>query len=131
MKRCAKQGCGSYAFNLHQDGIDQVDLCDVHYWQSHSERLQAELARVKAERDALKVEVINRGDYWLVEWTKSRAELRELRQQIAEAKPVAWVDDGGKVFWHGKAPKDDTDLYLHPPLRRRAATCREGVSDDE
>ena len=26
--------CGSYAFNLHLEGIDQGDLCDVHYWQN-------------------------------------------------------------------------------------------------
>lgn len=25
--------CGSLAFNLHQEGIDQGQLCDRHYWQ--------------------------------------------------------------------------------------------------
>lgn len=25
--------CGSYQFNLHQEGIDQGELCDVHYWK--------------------------------------------------------------------------------------------------
>ena len=43
MKRCKhikENGfyqCGSYAFNLHADGIDQGDLCDVHYWQDQAE----------------------------------------------------------------------------------------------
>jgi hypothetical protein len=35
--RCNK--CGSYAFNLHNDGIKQGDLCDVHYWQDRAESL--------------------------------------------------------------------------------------------
>lgn len=25
--------CGSYQFNLHQESIDQGELCDVHYWK--------------------------------------------------------------------------------------------------
>ncbi len=25
--------CGSYQFNLHQEDVDQGDLCDVHYWK--------------------------------------------------------------------------------------------------
>lgn len=39
MKRCAHvltdgfHTCGSYAFNLQKEGIDQGNLCDVHYWQ--------------------------------------------------------------------------------------------------
>jgi hypothetical protein len=47
MKRCNYQGCGSYAFNLSRDGIDQRDLCDVHYWQS-----KAKTARRDALEDA-------------------------------------------------------------------------------
>jgi hypothetical protein len=34
-KRCKK--CGSYAFNLHYDGIEQADFCDGHYWQDRAE----------------------------------------------------------------------------------------------
>ena len=30
--------CGSYAFNLYKEGIDQGDLCDVHYWQNKAQR---------------------------------------------------------------------------------------------
>lgn len=29
--------CGSYAFNLYKDGIDQGSLCDVHYWQTKAQ----------------------------------------------------------------------------------------------
>ena len=31
MKQCK---CGSYAFNLYKEDIDQGDLCDVHYWRA-------------------------------------------------------------------------------------------------
>jgi hypothetical protein len=30
--------CGSYAFNLYKDDIDQGGLCDVHYWQEKAQR---------------------------------------------------------------------------------------------
>jgi hypothetical protein len=30
--------CGSYAFNLYKDDINQGDLCDVHYWQEKAQR---------------------------------------------------------------------------------------------
>ncbi len=29
MKQCQKYGCGSFAFNLKKDGIDQGNFCDV------------------------------------------------------------------------------------------------------
>jgi hypothetical protein len=51
MKRCTfKEGshyCGSYAFNLYSEGIDQGDLCDVHYWQDQAQKARAD------EREAL------------------------------------------------------------------------------
>jgi hypothetical protein len=39
-KHIRKDGfrCGSYAFNLYKDDIDQGDLCDVHYWQAKAQR---------------------------------------------------------------------------------------------
>ena len=39
-KHIEKDGyrCGSYAFNLHKDDIDQGELCDVHYWQAKTQR---------------------------------------------------------------------------------------------
>lgn len=33
--------CGSYQFNLHQQGIEQGTLCDVHYWQARVAELEA------------------------------------------------------------------------------------------
>ena len=34
--------CGSYAFNLYKDDIDQGDLCDVHYWQDQTQKARAD-----------------------------------------------------------------------------------------
>jgi hypothetical protein len=46
MKQCkhnkGSYECGSYAFNLHADNIDQGDLCDVHYWQDQAENSSAD-----------------------------------------------------------------------------------------
>jgi hypothetical protein len=39
MKNCIK--CGSHAFNLYADGIDQGGFCDVHYWQGKAIRAEA------------------------------------------------------------------------------------------
>lgn len=43
---CEKNGwhCGSYAFNLERDGIEQGGFCDVHYWQSRAEAAENVLA---------------------------------------------------------------------------------------
>lgn len=39
-KRCTKQGCGSYAFNLYQGGIGKGELCDSLYWQDRAEKAE-------------------------------------------------------------------------------------------
>jgi hypothetical protein len=35
--------CGSYAFNLWSEGIEQGSLCDVHYWQQKAQRQWVDL----------------------------------------------------------------------------------------
>jgi hypothetical protein len=39
MKTCIK--CGSHAFNLYAEEINQGGLCDVHYWQGRAHRAKA------------------------------------------------------------------------------------------
>ena len=39
MTKCIK--CGSYAFNLYKEHIDQSGFCDVHYWQGRAHRAEA------------------------------------------------------------------------------------------
>lgn len=41
--------CGSYAFNLHSEGIDQGDFCDRHYWQYQCEKARSEVDKLRAE----------------------------------------------------------------------------------
>jgi len=43
--------CGSYAINHHHHGRDgsDPDLCDVCYWHTRHDQLQAELAALKAQ----------------------------------------------------------------------------------
>ena len=37
---------------------------------------------------------------------------RELIDQLRETLPVAWVDDGGQLFWKDKPLPDGTDFYV-------------------
>ena len=50
--------CSSYGFNLKKDGIEQGDLCDVHYWQDQAMKAAAqereECARVCEEQEELR-----------------------------------------------------------------------------
>tara|TARA_R110000868_G_scaffold47713_2_gene155993 strand:- start:500 stop:838 length:339 start_codon:yes stop_codon:yes gene_type:complete len=48
MSKCIK--CGSYAFNLYKEGIDQGGFCDVHYWQGRAHRAEA-LAEQPAQQE--------------------------------------------------------------------------------
>lgn len=46
-KRCEyKDGlgyrCGSYAFNLYKEKIEQGDICDRHYWQDQAMKAAAQ-----------------------------------------------------------------------------------------
>ena len=44
--RCTfKQGlfnCGSYAFNLYKENIEQGDYCDQHYWEDRAMKAAAQ-----------------------------------------------------------------------------------------
>ena len=53
MTRCTfKQGnynCGSYAFNLYKEDIDQGSYCDRHYWQDQAQKSRADEREACAE----------------------------------------------------------------------------------
>jgi hypothetical protein len=58
-KQIQKDGfhtCGSYAFNLWSEGIDQGDLCDVHYWQQKAQRQWVGLTDEEIDAEADKEE---------------------------------------------------------------------------
>ncbi len=43
-KHVEKNGfnCGSYAFNLYKEDIDQGSYCDRHYWQDQAQKARAD-----------------------------------------------------------------------------------------
>ena len=45
MKTC--KVCGSCALTLTQEGIDQGDLCDRHYWQDRAEKAEASVSLLR------------------------------------------------------------------------------------
>jgi ferredoxin len=71
-ERCTfKQGrfnCGSYAFNLHKEDIEQGDYCDQHYWQDQAMKAAQErddlvrtLEKAEAHIKFLEDEIRTRG----------------------------------------------------------------------
>lgn len=52
-KLSERRSCGSMAFNLHQDDIDQGALCDVHYWESIAHRFEMEAERLRDLMEAV------------------------------------------------------------------------------
>jgi len=70
-KRCKHIGkdgfrCGSHAFNLYKDDIEQGDLCDVHYWQTKAQRTWAGLSeddKVLINYDANYNQFMTAGEY--------------------------------------------------------------------
>jgi hypothetical protein len=62
-KHIGKDGyrCGSYAFNLYKDDIDQSDLCDVHYWQTKAQRTWVGLTEEEIGDEYVRFEVSKGG----------------------------------------------------------------------
>jgi hypothetical protein len=49
--------CGSYAFNLYKEQIDQGDRCDHHYWKDRAVKAEAlvDAARADEREECAKV----------------------------------------------------------------------------
>jgi hypothetical protein len=47
--KVGKYNCGSYAFNLHKEQIDQGDRCDHHYWQDRAVKAEALVDAARAD----------------------------------------------------------------------------------
>lgn len=91
MSKCVK--CGSYAFNLYKEDIDQGGLCDVHYWQYRAHRAEA-LAEQPAQQQEPVATVIG----------KFLTRKDELRTCIEPELPLG------------------TKLYTTPPAQRKPLT---------
>jgi len=53
-KRGTLPMCGSAAFNLKSEGIDQGGLCDRHYWQVRWQRAIADKEAMRVELEVLR-----------------------------------------------------------------------------
>jgi len=83
MNRCTfKQGnfnCGSYAFNLYKEDIDQGSYCDKHYWQDQAQKARANATAQPAVPDALTIADKDSADYH-EGWNDCRALMLEMRK---------------------------------------------------
>lgn len=59
MKSCAI--CGSHAFNMAMEGVNQGAFCDRHYWQRKAEALESARATPALPQGDGRWEVVNRG----------------------------------------------------------------------
>ena len=119
--------CGSYAFNLLRNGIDQGALCDVHYWQDKAEKLKAlnaELAEaIKAFIDYDNDEdAIGSMIAYDAALRKCRAALAKHKGDIAalaeqSAKLEGLRKDGERLDWLAANPVDALDIFGHMKTR--------------
>jgi hypothetical protein len=145
-KRCKhtnKDGyrCGSYAFNLYKDDIDQGELCDVHYWQERALKAEA-LAQPEqepvacAECERLRGELKKANDqaeHFEREWYLRGDEIEQLNAQ-PEQEPVATVtsETGADItmsWWHEPPLPIGTKLFTHPPQRTWVGLTNEEISE--
>ena len=56
--KVGKYNCGSYAFNLYKEDIDQGDYCDRHYWQDQAMKARADERELCAKVCDHKAEVM-------------------------------------------------------------------------
>lgn len=79
--------CGSFAFNLWREGIDQGEFCDVHYWQHRAERADTRIDFVLAKLDVANGRIVEL-EAWLHD--KDR-----------------FIDEMDAVVCHGGAPSGE------------------------
>lgn len=118
--------CGSYAINHRHHGRDgsDPDLCDVCYWHTRHDQLQAELAEVKAELAlALKVPSIAAMHTWLD--SDCAKQNKQLGDELAALKAKAaghLVTDGGRNqryigFFEGETPEQREERLADTPAQ--------------
>lgn len=89
MKKCIK--CGSHAFNLCAEGIDQGGFCDVHYWQGRAHRAEAQPAQEPVLRD----EQGRPMTYWGGKATPPAAQPAAQQQPLTEVQ----IETGRRAPW--------------------------------
>ena len=114
MTKCIK--CGSYAFNLYKEDIDQGGFCDVHYWQGRAHRAEA-LAQSEQEPFGY----LSIGDSPIFQ--KEKPEIGRWETLYTTPPQRTW-NNGGKTGWPPGLLQDDCKglskgLANQPDAKRR------------
>ena len=56
--------CGSYAFNLYKEQIDQGDRCDHHYWQDRAVKAEALIDAARADEREECAKIADMAYWW-------------------------------------------------------------------
>ena len=122
MKTCIK--CGSHAFNLYAEGIDQGGFCDVHYWQGRAHRAEA----LAQDEKGLFIDLI----------AQHEGLAKELAQPEQEPVCEITVKNGHWIDTNGFSGVKDLangihKLYTTPPKEQRSCDKRPwvGLTEDE
>jgi hypothetical protein len=112
-KHVEKNGfnCGSYAFNLYKDGIDQGNLCDVHYWQAKA-LAQPELCKYGQEPKSCTSSPMDCQcaiDAALAQ--QEQDHIPDARKMVTEQEPVAHCEAGPEY-----CPVCNTELNQEPAI---------------
>lgn len=95
--------CGSHAFNLRAEGIDQGELCDRHYWQVVSIEKAERINELSAMLDHQRDEAMESERMYLAEFAKLRAELAQAKLYTpgrrAEAMPKTENGPCNYPYW--------------------------------
>jgi len=59
-----KFNCGSYAFNLYKEQIDQGDRCDHHYWQERAVKAEALVDAARSDEREACAKVCEHQPHW-------------------------------------------------------------------
>ena len=123
-KHVEKNGfnCGSYAFNLYKDGIDQGNLCDVHYWQAKA-LAQPEQDHIPDARKMVTEQEPVVGIAAIRTWFKDGGVVTQtlcnswIDTTPPQQEPVAWMDADGNVSDNNDHKCFPIPLYTTPPQR--------------
>jgi len=110
-KHVEKNGfnCGSYAFNLYKDGIDQGNLCDVHYWQAKA-LAQPELCKYGQEPKSCTSSPMD--CQCAIDAALAQPEhIPDARKMVTEQEPVAHCEAGPEY-----CPVCNTELNQEPAI---------------
>jgi len=103
-KHIGKDGhrCGSYAFNLYKDDIDQGDLCDVHYWQTKAQSAQEPVAWWNQRKDSVSTDSVHRHNPDCQPLYTTPPQRKPLSAEQVSEICAKWTDENGNTGSFGR-----------------------------